>query len=61
MGWKELFEHPMVREKSKGKPIQLLRLKKSAVEVMRRVQETAVRKGVDVGAVLQARRIEKMD
>jgi calcium-dependent protein kinase len=61
IGWKELFEHPLVEERSTGRQVEPPKVEKSAVEIMKRIQESAARKNVDVRAILQQKNIDKMD
>lgn len=61
MSWKELFQHPLVQDKNKGEPVKPPEVHHSAVEIMKRIQESASRKQINIKDILAQKKIDKMD
>lgn len=61
LSWKELFEHPLVQDKNTGTLVAPLDVHESVVKIMKRIQESAARKHINVKEILVTNKIEKMD
>lgn len=48
MGWKELFEHPFCSNNDPGEATSNIKIDKTAVIILKRIQESAARKSIDI-------------
>lgn len=61
ISWKDIFQHPLIADKDMGPPVEPVKVEKSAAEIMKRIQLSAEKKGINLAEVLKKKNIDSMD
>lgn len=57
IGWDTIFKHVLIKEKDEGEKVQPVDINKSAAEILKRMQSSAMRKKINIKDVLDKKKL----